>query len=155
MISRFLKISTFSAQLLFRKCYYFRISNYSKSTFSKHTVLLNSYFFGKNLFRSRYLLRTVPFSEKLVLRNQLHCIYTWKDFPSTIIHFIKYTRGWSDFEILQFFIIENRRQCMNFNAGCVTNMICSKVGSNCGIFKHVFGSKDVVMKDKNLIMKIC
>ena len=84
MISRFLKISTFSAQLLFRKCYYFRISNYSKSTFSKHTVLLNSYFFGKNLFRSRYLLRTVPFSEKLVLRNQLHCIYTWKDFPSIL-----------------------------------------------------------------------
>ena len=33
-------------------------------------------------------------------------------------------------------------------------MICSKVGSNCGIFKHVFGSKDAVMKGKNLIMKI-
>ena len=30
--------------------------------------------------------------------------------------------GWSDFEITHFFIVENSKQCMNFNTGCVTNV---------------------------------
>ena len=32
-----------------------------------------------NFFRSGCFLKTVTFSEKLVLRNQIHSIYTWKD----------------------------------------------------------------------------
>ena len=59
------------------------------------------HFQKKNFFRSRYFLRTVTFCEKLVLRNQLYCIYTWKDL--TIIHSFKYTMDWSDFEIPHFF----------------------------------------------------
>ena len=30
--------------------------------------------------------------------------------------------GWSDFEILQFFFVENSKQDMNFNTGCAKNM---------------------------------
>ena len=30
--------------------------------------------------------------------------------------------GWSDFEITYFFIVENSKQYMNFNTGCVTNV---------------------------------
>ena len=66
-----------------------------------------------NFFRSRYFLRAVTFSEMLVLRNQVCCIYTWIDYPLTIIYSFKYTKGWSDFkyskgwsEITQFIIIE-------------------------------------------------
>ena len=69
----------------------------------------------KKIFRSRYFLRTVTFSEKLVLRNQLHCIYTWKDFH---IHSFKYTVGWFDFEIPQIFFVENNKQYMNFSRRC-------------------------------------
>ena len=30
--------------------------------------------------------------------------------------------SWSDFEIPQFFIIQNTEQCMSFNTGYVTNL---------------------------------
>ena len=46
-------------------------------------------------------MRIVTISEKLVLRNQRHWIYTWKDFPLAIYNSFKYTRGWCDFEIPQ------------------------------------------------------
>ena len=44
--------------------------------------------------------------------------------------------GWSDFEIPQFFIAENSKQCMSVITGFVTNVNFQKVGSNCGIFKQ-------------------
>ena len=44
--------------------------------------------------------------------------------------------GWFDFEIPQFFIVENSKQSMNFNTGCVANVTFQKVGSNCGTFKQ-------------------
>ena len=64
------------------------------------------------LFQKNNFLGTgISWEESLfvVLRNQLHSIYTWKDFQLTIIYSFKYTMGWSDFEILQFFIIENTK----------------------------------------------
>ena len=65
--------------------------------------------------------------------------------------------GWSDFEIPQFFIVKNSKQCINFNTGCVTNVTFQKVSSNCGIikqalenrpneFRRVCGSNDVTVK---------
>ena len=56
----------------------------------------------------------------------------------------------------QFFIVENSKQCINFNTRCVTNVTFSKVGSTCGIFKQalenrpnesrrICGSKSVAM----------
>ena len=65
--------------------------------------------------------------------------------------------GWSDFEILQFFFVENSKQDMNFNTGCAKNMTFQKFGSNFGIFKQalenrpnefhrVCGAKDVTTK---------
>ena len=104
----------FSVQMLLQMSYFFRISNYlehvifgsrqfiqtatfseKKSTFleaawrcytkqqlGKHT---------KHLHGSRYSLRTITFSEKLILHNQLRSISTWKDFPLAIICSFKYT----------------------------------------------------------------
>ena len=94
-----------TATVMFRRNYFLRISNYSKHA----------------LFRSRRFFRTATFSEEQLfyeqvflekshsfliasLRNQLHCINTWKDFMAG-----------SDFETPQFFVIENSKQCMNFN----------------------------------------
>ena len=52
--------------------------------------------FQKKIFlRSRCFLRTVTFSEKLVVRNQLHYIYTGKDFPLTITYSFKNTMGYT------------------------------------------------------------
>ena len=112
----------------------------------------------KNFFRGTYFLRTVTFSEKLVLRNQLHCIYTRKDVPLSIIHSFQQRMAWFDFEILHFFIDENGKRCMNLRKGCVTIAAFQKVGSNCGIFKQALGNrpnefhmicglKDVAMKN--------
>ena len=42
----------------------------------------------------------------------------------------------SAFESTQFLIIENSKQCKNFNVGKVTNVTFQKGGSNCGIFKY-------------------
>ena len=67
--------------------------------------------------RTQTSFRAVTFSEKLVLRNHRHSIYTWKDFPLTMIHSFKYNVSWSTFEIRQFFIIESSKQCKNFNTG--------------------------------------
>ena len=75
----------------------------------------------------------VKFQKNLVVRNEAHCIYTWKDFL-TIIYSFKYTMGWS--EIIQFFIAENSKQCMNVITGFVTNVNFSKAGTNCGILKQ-------------------
>ena len=65
--------------------------------------------------------------------------------------------GWSDFEILQFFFVENSKQDMNFNTGCAKNITFQKCGNNFGIFKQalenrpnkfhrVCGAKDVTTK---------
>ena len=45
---------------------------------------------------------------------------------------------WSDFEIPQSFIVENSKQRINFNTGCVTNMPFWELGSNFGIFKQAW-----------------
>ena len=37
--------------------------------------------------------------------------------------------SWSEFEIRQFFVIERRKQCINFNIGCVTNVVVIVVSS--------------------------
>ena len=42
----------------------------------------------------------------------------------------------SDFEISQSFIVENSKQSINFNIGCITNVTLQEVASNCGIFKQ-------------------
>ena len=42
----------------------------------------------------------------------------------------KHIMSWSEFEIRQFFVIESRKQCINFNIGCVTNMAVIVVSSN-------------------------
>ena len=77
------------------------------------------------------------------MRNQFHCIYTRNDFPLTIIDSFKYSMSWSDFEIPQFFIVENShsKQCMSFNTGCVTIVAFQIVGSNCGIFKQALENR--------------
>ena len=59
-----------------------------------------------------YFFRTVTFSEKLILRNQLHSIYIWRDFWLNIIHSFKYTTSWSDFEISQFFIADTAKNVL-------------------------------------------
>ena len=43
---------------------------------------------------------------------------------------------WSGFEIPHFFIVENNKQCINLNAGYITNVTFDKVRSNFNIFKH-------------------
>ena len=64
---------------------------------------------------------------------------------------------WSDFEILQSFIVQNSKKRINFNTGCVTNVTFQEIGSNCGIFKQASenspnefrstcGSKDVAIR---------
>ena len=42
----------------------------------------------------------------------------------------KHIMSWSEFEIRQFLVIESRKQCINFNIGCVTNMVVIVVSSN-------------------------
>ena len=76
----------------------------------------------ENFFKSRYFLKTVTFSEKLVLRNQVHNIYAWKDFQLTSIHSFEYTMIWFDFELPQNFIVENSKKCIYFNTRCVRNV---------------------------------
>ena len=44
---------------------------------------------------------------------------------------------WSDFEICQSFIVENKKQRVNFNTGFVTNVTWQEVASNRNIFKQV------------------
>ena len=155
----FLVTNTFSDQLLLEDKYFFstatiseelhfRISNYSKHVLfrtgsSSEQLLLQK----KNFFKAGISWEHKPsseqsfFSEKLVMRNQLHSIYTWKDFPLTMIHSFKYTLSWSALEIPQFFIIENSKQCINFNTWWVTNVTFQKVGCNCGIFKQALENR--------------
>ena len=131
LINYFLKINTFSAQLLFRTSFFFRISNYSEYVLFRSGAFCGQLLFQKrNLFRGRYFLIKSLFL--LVLRNQFHSIYTWKDLTS--IHFFKHSMVRSSFEIPQFFIVENSKQPINFNS--VTNVYFWKPGSNFGIFKR-------------------
>ena len=73
----------------------------------------------KKFLRSRYSLKNSFFL--IVLRNQFHIIYTWKDFTLTSIHSFKY------FEVPQTFIVENSKQSINFNTGCVAMWLFSKL----------------------------
>ena len=77
LFSNFLKINTFPGQPLLQRSYFFRISNYSK-----HILFPKNYFFRRRgeLFKRRYILRVVTLFEKLILRNQFHSFYNWKDF---------------------------------------------------------------------------
>ena len=63
----------------------------------------------------------------------------------------------SDFGIPQSFIVENSKQSINFNTGCVTNMTFQEVDSNCIILKEALensskefrstcGSKDAAVR---------
>ena len=73
LINYFFKINTFSAQLLFRKSFFCRISNHSehvlvrRSAYSVQLLLQR-----RNLFRGRYFLKESLFL--IVLRNQFHSI---------------------------------------------------------------------------------
>ena len=133
LISYFLKINTFSAQLLSRRSFFSRISNYSEYVLFRSRYLFWTPTFSQEEPRSRYFLKTVTFSEKLVLRKQFHRIYTSKSFPLTSIHSFKYSMVRSDFEIPQPFIVENSKQRINFN--CVKNMAFWEP-ANFGIFKQ-------------------
>ena len=80
LFSNFLKINTFPGQPLLQRSYFFRISNYSK-----HILFPKNYFFRRReLFKRRDILRVVTLFEKLILRNQFHSFYNWKD--SSINH---------------------------------------------------------------------
>ena len=82
-------------------------------------ALLRTATFLEELLQEQFFQKTVTFPEKLVLRNQFQGIYTWKDFQLTSIHSFKYIMVWSDFDIPQSFIVENSKQSINFNTGCV------------------------------------
>ena len=93
-----METSSFSDQLRLADKYFLAqlLLCFREPTSSGLVIIQNMYFpevgvaskqplFQKNnFFRSRYLLRAVTFSEMLVLRNQVCCIYTWIDFPLTI-----------------------------------------------------------------------
>ena len=112
----FLVTNTFSDQLLLEDKYFFSTATASEKLLFQNKELSRTYTFSEEeLFRSRYFLKTVTFSEKLVLRNQVHNIYTWKNVPLTSTNSLKYTMIWSDFELPQSFIVENSKQCINFN----------------------------------------
>ena len=65
LISYFLKINTFSAELPFRRSVPSRISNYSENAlFSKQALLPN--FSEKKIFRRRYFLKRVTFYDSSV-----------------------------------------------------------------------------------------
>ena len=81
------------------------------------------YFFRSWTFLGAGILENSHFSEKLLLRNQVHNRYTWKNFPLTSIHSFDYTLIWFGFELPQSFIVKNSKQCINFIGGCATNVI--------------------------------
>ena len=66
---------------------------------------------------------------------------------------------WCDFKILQFLIVENTKNRINFNTGCVTNLTFQEVGSNCGIFKQVSENSSNEFRStcssKDVAMRIC
>ena len=73
LISYFLKINTFSAQLLFRKSFFSRISNYSEHVLFRRSACSEQLLLQKrNFFRGRYLSKKSLFL--IVLRNQFHSI---------------------------------------------------------------------------------
>ena len=72
LISYFLKINTFSAQLLFQS-FSSRISNYSKYALFRSDAYSEQLLFQKrHIFRGRYFLKKSLFL--IVLRNQFHSI---------------------------------------------------------------------------------
>ena len=98
LISFFSKISYFSVQLLL--C--FGGTNSSELVIIQKMDFLEAgssseqlLFQKNNFFRSSCFLKTVTFPEKLVLRNQLHYIYTGKGFPLAIIYSLKYIMGYT------------------------------------------------------------
>ena len=72
----------------------------------------------------------------IVLRNQLHRIYTWKDYTWTNIHSFKYSMVRSYLEIPQSFIFEKSKQLINLNTGCVLNVSFWELGGSFIIFKQ-------------------
>ena len=84
--------------------------------FLKQVFLPNSHFFRRGTVLGANI------SWELVLGNQPCSIYTWKDFPLTIIYSFKYSMIYSDFQIPQFFIAKFSKQCINSGTGCVTNI---------------------------------
>ena len=65
LIRYILNINTFSAQLLFRKSFFSKISNYSEYLLfrSRHLLWTPPFFQKRNLFRSRYFLKKVTSSD--------------------------------------------------------------------------------------------
>ena len=73
LITYFLKINTFSAQLMFRSSFFSRISNYSEYVLFRSGAYSEQLLFhNSNLFRGRYFLKKSLFL--IVLRNEFHSI---------------------------------------------------------------------------------
>ena len=113
----------FSAEILFRKSCFYRISNHLEHVlFRSRNFLRAATFSPNNFFRSKYLLRTVTFLENLVLCNpNFTAFIREKAFHWPWFILFTYSMNWSDFEIPQFFIFKNSKQCINFNKGHVAN----------------------------------
>ena len=64
-----------------------------------------------------------------------------------------------DFEIAQFCIVENIKQCIHFNTECVKIMAFSEVRSNFGIFKQALENRPNefygICDWKDIAMTIC
>ena len=117
----FLATNTFSDQLLFEDKFFVSTALTSKelllqNNYSEHVLIRSRHFL---LFQKKVFLENSYFFWNASLCNQLRSAYTWKDFPLTMIYSLKYTLSWSISEIPQFFIIENSKQCINFNTWCV------------------------------------
>ena len=150
LISYFLKLNTFSRQLMFRWRFFSRISNYSEQVlFQGVTYSEQILFLKRNLFRARYFLKKSLFLT--VLRNQFHSGYTWKGFPLTSIHSFKYSMVRHDFEIPRSFIVENSNQLLIsivLQMCLFENLVLILVSSNNlrKIVRITCYSKDVAMR---------
>ena len=52
----------------------------------------------------------------------------------------------SDFEITQYVIVDNSKQRINFNTGCVTNVSFWELGRNFGISKQTSKNSPLVVQ---------
>ena len=113
MISYFLTINTFSAQLLFRRSFFTRVTNYLEHVlFRSRCFIRTAALSEEELFRSTYFFKTATFSDSSAQPISWH--FTWKDFPLISIHSFKYAIVRSHFEIPQSFIAQNSKQSIKF-----------------------------------------
>ena len=135
LISYFLKINTFWVQLLLRRSFFSRKSNYSKYVLFRSGVYSEQLLFQKrNLFRDRYFFKKKHFFWWFCVTNFIafkleKTIHKPASISLGIDSMVR-----SDFEILHFFIVENSKQRINFN---VTNVSFWEPGCNFVIFKQI------------------